>query len=498
MNVSRIYYKDVLGIEELDIRPGKVTRISGKNGTGKSSVIEGLKAMVRGGYDGTLLRAGAEEGEVVLVVDGPADGPYTFRKRLLPDKDGGLELKNGENKTIGRAKEQLMALVDTVAFNPITFIKATGKDKTRILLESMDLRITKEDLTSIGVDAEVDLEQHALTALAAIRQDYYDTRHGVNQIARRARATEKDLLDALPEEMPDVRKDLDKVKANLATQDEQVQCAKAKIGEVMAEERARIEADAQTAKQAKEQQFLHIVGEIDKQIAILQAQRTAVEVSLRTNIAAIEAERDKQIDVAKAEANAKFAEFKSEKETGRSALLAQSARMEEQLLGQQRREQSMAIVDERRIEAVRHEEEGARLTGLLTAIDGLQAKLLANLPIKGLEYKEGCLYKDGIAVDRLNTAKQVGLSLTVAKMRQSEGQIGLVNLDGLECLDDDTFAIFEKQAQKMPDMQFLYTYRSTEPQLTVEVDPVEGIEEREWRLRLARHTEQLRQTPPTD
>jgi len=66
MRVSKPEIKNLLGIEQLEIAPGSVTVISGKNASGKTSVLESIKAALGGGHDGTLLRKGAKEGEIFL------------------------------------------------------------------------------------------------------------------------------------------------------------------------------------------------------------------------------------------------------------------------------------------------------------------------------------------------------------------------------------------------------------------------------------------------
>ena len=77
MKVALIKIEQILGIEHLEIKPGLLTVISGKNETGKTSVLEAIKSVTTGGKDGTLLRQGAEKGSVVLVFD---DGTEATRK----------------------------------------------------------------------------------------------------------------------------------------------------------------------------------------------------------------------------------------------------------------------------------------------------------------------------------------------------------------------------------------------------------------------------------
>ena len=78
--IAKIRINNILGIDELEFDAGQFNQISGPNGTGKTSVLEAIKATLRGGHDATLLRTGAEKGETVLVLD---DGTE-IAKRVTP------------------------------------------------------------------------------------------------------------------------------------------------------------------------------------------------------------------------------------------------------------------------------------------------------------------------------------------------------------------------------------------------------------------------------
>ena len=69
MQISHLTIRNILGIDELELSPQGFTQISGPNGTGKTSVLEAIKSALSAGHDATLLRHGAEKGEIVLVLD---------------------------------------------------------------------------------------------------------------------------------------------------------------------------------------------------------------------------------------------------------------------------------------------------------------------------------------------------------------------------------------------------------------------------------------------
>ena len=44
MKVAKINIKSILGIDEMEIKPGKITLVEGRNGAGKTSILEAIKA----------------------------------------------------------------------------------------------------------------------------------------------------------------------------------------------------------------------------------------------------------------------------------------------------------------------------------------------------------------------------------------------------------------------------------------------------------------------
>jgi hypothetical protein len=126
-------------------------------------------------------------------------------------------------------------------------------------------------------------------------------------------------------------------------------------------------------------------------------------------------------------------------------------------------QRSRAFVAEHREAVAALEENATHLTATLEKLDTLKAAALANLPIKGVEVRDGEVYVDDIPFDRVNRARQIRTALNVARLRA--GQLGLVCVDGLESLDPETFAQFEAAAAKS-GLQFIVN-RVSEGALTV-------------------------------
>ena len=94
-------------------------------------------------------------------------------------------------------------------------------------------------------------------------------------------------------------------------------------------------------------------------------------------------------------------------------------------------------------EALKHEADSDALTERLGALEQLRLKILSSLPIPGLTVEGGEIKKDGVVYDRLNTAAQIEIAVAIAKIRAKD--LKIITVDGLECLDSENFAEFEKQ-----------------------------------------------------
>src|SRR5678815_4179816 len=82
MQISRVTFSNILGLEEYEFQAGKLNLIKGENEAGKSSVIRGLIGALGSGSQAKLLRNGSSQGEVVVVFD----TGERIRATVTPDK----------------------------------------------------------------------------------------------------------------------------------------------------------------------------------------------------------------------------------------------------------------------------------------------------------------------------------------------------------------------------------------------------------------------------
>lgn len=432
-----IRIRNIMGIEELEIEPGKVTVLEGGNATGKSSVLEAVKSIVEGGHDATLLRKGAEEGEAVIVLGdvgedgspGEHDG-VEIRKRVTREKSD-LKVTHPRFGNVSAPKGYVEGLLRAAAFNPVQFM--TSDDRVRILLDALDPEVSAEDLElAVDPDAFPDLglpclieeaaEKPALDAIEHLRSAIYDERTGVNRIAKEKRATAKQLTESLPsdgEDPKEIRAALEEAEDNL---------------EEEREERAKRQRRAEEAWQ--------------KECEEIRSKRDARVEELQREIADVKNSAQEALDQATEERNRELEEIRttfSEEIDQRRDL---TTVLRERLRAAESAEGTRRNIREAEAAAEEHERRSETLSEALERLDRLKEKVLEDLPIGGAEIRDGELYVDGIPFERLNSQKRVEIAVEVAEMLA--GDLGLVIVDDLELLDRDHFESLVARLEASP------------------------------------------------
>lgn len=399
MNIQHIKISNILGIEQLEFDAGQFNVIEARNGAGKTSVLEAIKSAFKGGHDATLLRAGAEKGEVVLVLD---DGQEIIR-RVGSGASSTVVRKDG--KQTGRPAETIKDLADLLSVNPVEFLRAPAKDRVRVLLESMPLEVDVEKLEKIAgkVMFQIPSKGHALAAIEIVNKAIFDERTGVNRAVKEKLATIEQLRAAIPSAPGGVDGDENELQAQI---------------------------DAATAALDVERE------RIDSKLESLREAHVERMESLRQQMAAEKASFDEI--KAKADAQREKAKDRHAAAVGpiREALAAIRANRDNAA----KRQQSLAMIEQMDQDAQSLGENAAALTKALQDLQDYRLELLADLPIPGLEIREGELFREGVPFDRLNTAQQVQIAVEIAKLRA--GKLGVVCVDNLELMDSETWEAF--------------------------------------------------------
>lgn len=438
MKLNKINIRNILGIESLEIKPGQVTVISGQNGTGKTSVLEAIKSVFAGGSDATLLKKGAESGEVVLLFD---DG-VEATKKVGPTKST-VSVESPKFGSVKKAQTYLSGLVDSLGLNPVEFLTAPGKQRTQMLLESMPIKVNSDELEPIiGRTASEGELDDPLSLIAHERQRFYDERTGVNRTAKDKRATIEQMKTTLPagQEATDWAAEVEGL-------EQTVNAVRVNLQNALDLKRADVLKKKMDLSVGSQSRVDEVKRKLEDQISLL---RTNTD----KDIAKIQKEFNDKRDAIEGESQVEINEIQIKHQPHITRVEGELAVARENLSNQSKINQTKTYIDTLLSEAKSAETKSEICTSTIEMLDALKLKLLSKLPIKGVEIRDGQIYVNDIVFDRLNESQKVGLAIDIAKLRA--GSLELIIVDGMERLDSKTFAQLEK-AMKKESAQFILT-----------------------------------------
>jgi len=367
----------------VECSPDGLTIIGGKNGAGKTSVLDAI-AYALGGEKrkpSSLQREGADEFAEILVT---MSNGLTVRRS---GKNGTLKVSD-PNGMIGGQK-LLDSFVSQFALDLPKFLNASTREKGKVLLQV------------IGVGDK-------LEAIEASEKELYAERTQANGMADQAEAYAVNL--PMHEGVPNAEVSV----AELANEQQQIIKANYANGQARAElDDMANEGQAQAAKCKGIRE--HIVtlqqdlAEADKELAAFRTHFTAV----RKNVSAI-----RDIDTSS------LAEQIANAETTNAKVRANLAKS--------------VAVDDAQAKRKAH----AAIDSQLTKTRADKAALLdgADLPLPGLTVEDGELSFNGQKWDCMSGAEQ--LRVATAIVRKLNPSCGFVLLDKLEQMDLDTLSEF--------------------------------------------------------
>ena len=431
MKIFKVKVSNILGIDALEVEPGKVNVISGSNGVGKTSLLEAIKAGLGGAtiQDAELLRKGAKQGEIVLVLD---DGKE-ITKTVYPDKASTIKIRENGRSTQGTPAALLGQLRDIVSVNPLSFMMADDKTRLAILLESLPIEIDNEKVSTIAGKKYEFKGGNAFDFLAGVKAGIFDARTGVNRALKDKKASIADLSAAVKDEE---HLTTDEITEQIKTCEEHRLAYQKKMDEYQKEFFDVKTLKEENARAAYDKEYEALRAEFDLKVADL-TERRASEIAEANNIYTVTMQ-DKQ---------EKFNEIVE-------PIITQIAALQEKLKNSAQAEQLLKLIEKGNEEIAKYEKESEDLTESLTQLEEYKQSLLSSTNLEGLTIDDGQIRINGILYNKINTAEQIRFALRIARLRA--GELGVVCVDGLEALDPETFEAF-KNAMSKTDLQMFCT-----------------------------------------
>ncbi|RJX27164.1 MAG: hypothetical protein C4554_04735 [Dethiobacter sp.] len=483
MQIKRLEIKNCLGIKELELQAGQINLIKGANESGKTSILEVIEKALRNTERRVkFVRDGAEEGTLYVELD----NGLAIDRRIKADGKSSISLTQDGTK-IPKPETALRAITGAFSFNPVDFMSCKDKEQTEILLSLLPMRLSSAKLQQwFGELPPVNLEQHAIPALAWLAEKYfYDKRTIANNEVKQGSAESSALFEQLPDNYDgDAWRE---VNIGALWQDVQTarrindnrEAAAAMIRAYKGEHHAvanryalaiRQERDGCTERindhyrqlEGQKEGIGREMARIQEQLRRLQEQLTSLELELQNLDArallqeeALQREMEARVSAMEAELERELEKLVQRQKKAHTYLeehahveiepLEARARQAEELKGFVPLWDNMQRLQG---ELVQKRERAAWLDHCVNLARRLPAELLqqAELPVAGLGIDaEMQLTIDGLPIRNLSTGRQLRLALEIA--RATAGPFKLICIDRFESLDPINQALFFQEIE---------------------------------------------------
>ena len=473
MKATKIKIRNLFGICETEL-DGRSVEMTGKNGTGKTSVIDAIKyALTNGSEREYIIKKGETEGEILIETD---TGLRIDRKKRT-NKTDYKSVKDGRNNVAG-PEALLKTLFTPLQLDPVKFIGLDRKEQNRMILDLIefdwDLNWIKEQFGEIPPD--VDYSQNILQVLHDIQDEnghYFQERQGINRDLRNKKAFVEEIAESIPENY-----EADKWEHyDLGETYRRIEHAKVINGRI---ERAKIFRDSYESKvrgyQAERE--MEVSAEKDRIAAERESLNNLIErlngeiKAAETKLEALDGMLEDKVALAESHYKEKVAALDSDMSVADEYINREpidcSADEEEVRVAENMKKH---LNEYRRMQTLGDECEVLRaaseaLTAKIELARNLPGKILetATLPVEGLTVENGVPMINGLPVSNLSEGEKLQLCVDVALSKPNSLQIILI--DGAEKLSDENR---EKLYKKCKDhgLQFIATRTTNDDELEV-------------------------------
>lgn len=410
--VSLIKFHNVMGLVDGELKPGALTLIDGKNGLGKTSHIEGIKATLGKGHKATLLREGQDTGDVVIVLD-DGDGQALNVVAKFTKDETKRQVNYEGQPPMTRTAEVIAGLRNEFTLFPTSFLTKDKDARMDLFLSAIPLKVLPADVAPLlklcPNGKMIDLDRHAFKVLTEIERSLYDERTRLNGIVTSNRKTAETMTAALPPEAKEGETSAQQLVA--------IRAAITKLDIAFGEAKVQIAHASNSVVAAAQKEFDDVVARArqKKDLAIAEATQDADEARSEL-VAKHESERVALVqreatEAAKADTFIRSAESRK--------LIASLS----------------ADADEISIKA------DLMTVALDETIRDVRTGLLDQCPIKGVTVKDRDIYvmnAEGkpIAFDAVNTRERIRVATDLCLLHA--GPLPLVLMDGAEALDQES------------------------------------------------------------
>ena len=313
MRVSKIKIKNLFGIKEYESN-GQSVELDGRNGAGKTSVIDAIRYGLTNKSDRDyIVRDGENEGEIIIETD---DGIRINRKARLTQADYKSVKKDGHE--VGSPETFLRDIFTPLQLSPVEFMEMDKKRQNAIILDMIeypwDMNKIREWFGEIP--DWVSYDQNILQVLNDIQAEngwYFQHRQDVNRDIRNKRAFIADISETIPsgydadrwerENVGELYREIEKIRKDNETIDKARRMLENRGNKLRA-----YEADKEIEISAIEKEFSRRETGLKEQIASLEEQIR----SCRKELSGLGEKKQDKINVAEQTYKANVSKYDAE------------------------------------------------------------------------------------------------------------------------------------------------------------------------------------------
>lgn len=491
MRITGLSVRDFKRIKSLKIDADRgIIILGGKNGAGKSSVLDALTTALMGGaaIPADPIRHGAESGEVEVTLDG-----FTVKRTFIRNKEGKLggtlTIRTADGMSPSSPQKWLDAKIGDLACDPLAFMSATPEKQAERLRKITGVDVSALDAKRKALyDARAELGRDGKKEATALElmPVYPDApKEPVQPEYVQAVTVEPVLVEAEQVSVADAVAEISAAEATERAADAacraantarglhvaakaEAEAAEAKIARIKAELEAAVEAGAKASARVVE---TDAVLELEEQAAEVACAAVIPSAPLKAQIAAIEAGNKAARDTA-ATANAaerkRVADVNAEAQRV-AAATNRTARIEADTANDKLRAMNARKVKEAEVQALRDAYAGK--TAEIEAIDAEKAAMLAavTFPVPGLSFgADGGVTFQGVPLAQASGAERIRVSMAIALA--ANPQIRVVLIRDASLLDEDSMADVVALAEAADAQVWLERVGTADPEAVVIVD----------------------------
>lgn len=456
MKQTKLVLKNVLGISHLELG-GKSVELTGANGRGKSSVLDGIRKILTNDFGrDVIIRQGETEAELLIETN---TGVKVERKIRTGKSDAFKVTENGN--TVSSPQSFLNQIFTPLQLNPVAFTQMTRQEKNRIILDLIefpwDINWIQEKFGEVppGVDYSQNILQ-VLNDIQAERGTYYQARQMLNSKILHQRKSVSDIASVIP-----ANYQADKWEAyDLGEKYKQLETIRTENGKI---ERAKLfaagyddkirgfAAERDIAIAAEEKAIANERESLLTTIERLKAEIAAAENTLNT----LDSKLNDKREIAESAYREKVAKLDGDNQIAKSYAGRQPVDTDElQAEISEAEAMKLHLNEYRRMRTMQTEVEtmqaaSEEYTRKIELARELPAEILktATIPVKGLTVKDGIPLVNGLPIANLSTGEQLDLCIDVALSKP--GNLEIILIDDVNNLDDENRArVYAKCKEK--------------------------------------------------